>query len=259
LWRAQKPFRFAGSITSIVELINSAAGLRGRISHVYQIKGPFEKKRLLSTAIDRNHVYFSSATASDVNEALIEALGRGVDLGRAVLEEVSLPRANLDRARLRHVTMRRADLRGASLREARLGDLQGSRLAGADLSGAWLANVKDADLSGACLADATINFLSNTDLTDADLSHATFPGERNRPMTGVKLAGANVRGTKMHFKLLIDLDLTRCTNLGQLLVHPTVLREPDDSDYGRDVATGISQREVANWKAIHRAGGPGSR
>ena len=77
-------------------------------------------------------IYESEKTT--LKEAVVEAVSRGANLGRADLRG-----ANLGRADLRGANLGEADLWGANLGEA---DLWGADLGGADLGGAELMNAK---------------------------------------------------------------------------------------------------------------------
>ena len=96
--------------------------------------------------------------ATDVLDAVQEAVKAGAYLGGAYLDGADLDGANLRRANLDGADLRRADLRRANLRGANLrgADLDGANLHGAYLHGADLrrANLRRADLRGANLDGA---------------------------------------------------------------------------------------------------------
>src|SRR3990167_4852960 len=82
-------------------------------------------------------IYESEKTT--LKEAVVEAVSRGANLGRADLRGANLGGANLGEADLRGANLGEADLWGADLGGA---DLWGADLWGADLGGAELMNAK---------------------------------------------------------------------------------------------------------------------
>ena len=112
----------------------------------------------------------------------------GVDLSKAFLQNLSLPKAELRRA-----TFQEADLRNAHFRWAGLQDT--------DFSSANLreADARDADLSGANLNDADLN---GADLSGANVSGATFD---RADLRGMKLA-ALANWKQIHSIRLANID-----------------------------------------------------
>ena len=166
-------------------------------------------------------VVYSSETAQDIREAVLEAISRGADLSDANLSDANLSGANLSDANLRYTNLRGANLSGANLRGANLSDadlsgadLSGANLRGADLRGADLsyanlsdanlrgANLRDADLSGADLRDAD---LSGANLRCADLSYAnlSYANLRGANLRGANLSGANLRDFRAAFESIL--------------------------------------------------------
>ena len=90
-------------------------------------------------------------------------------------------------------------------------------------------------------------------MSGADLSDA-YIGRRLDNMLGNNFDGADVRGLSVDYDVMINIDFTRCRNLGELVVRQRELLEPADGNYGYHAI----ELELRNWKAIHRAGGPGS-
>jgi hypothetical protein len=133
---------------------------------------------------------FSSTTAKNVCDAVIEAIKAGAVLRDADLTDADLRDADLRGAVLRDADLRGADLRGAVLRGA---DLTDADLTDADLRGAVLT---DADFRGAVLRDADLRgaVLRDADLRDADLSGADL---RGAVLTGADLRGADLTGADL--------------------------------------------------------------
>lgn len=153
---------------------------------------------------------------------------RGMNLVRADLSALVLPRADFVEANLRMADMSRADLRdarltgcflsgaelnevnlvGANLVEASLigASLIGADLSRADLSGADLtgANLQCAELVGAYLVGT---FLNETDLTGANLSTAYV---RMAQMAGANLSGAMLEGVDLSYTDLSGVRLDGC-------------------------------------------------
>lgn len=114
----------------------------------------------------------------------------GVDVSRAFLQGIRLPRADLLRSNLEGVDARGSNFRGANLTYSNLqssnfrnSDLTSSRLEGANLDDADLA---EADLTGADLTDVTLD--------RADLRGANLHDIKWRKISGIQLA--NIRGIK---------------------------------------------------------------
>ena len=134
----------------------------------------------------------------------------GVELGRALAEEVDLTGAdlegaNLDEADLSGLHLFKARLRGASLRNARLqgceltgADLEDSDLEGADVRGAGLgmANLRGCHAFKADFSDAT---LTGADLTEASLACATLARTRLREadLTAADFRSADLREAEL--------------------------------------------------------------
>ena len=125
-------------------------------------------------------VIYRSETATNVREAVIEAVKARISLRGACLSGACLSGACLSVADLSVAILSVADLRGA--------DLNGSDLRGADLSD---ADLNGSDLRGACLADAD---LADADLNGADLNVAYLCGAY---MAGVYLCGARNAPTSL--------------------------------------------------------------
>ena len=83
-------------------------------------------------------VIYTSATATEVSVALMEAVKADANLRGAYLRDANLEGANLRDANLRDANLGGAYLRGANLRDANLTDanLRDANLAGANLTGA---------------------------------------------------------------------------------------------------------------------------
>jgi hypothetical protein len=112
-------------------------------------------------------VLYTAKNASDVREAVTEAVSRGANL-----RDANLGGANLRDANLRGANLRDANLRDANLRDANLGG----------------ANLRDANLRDANLRDA---YLRGANLRDANLRDANL---RDAYLRGANLRGANLRG-----------------------------------------------------------------
>jgi len=104
-----------------------------------------------------DEVIYTSALPT-IRDALIEAVGKKINLRAANLQDADLRAANLRAADLRGADLQGANLQGANLRGADLqgADLRGADLGGADLQGADLqgANLRAVDLQGADLRGA---------------------------------------------------------------------------------------------------------
>lgn len=124
--------------------------------------------------------------SKSIQETLMNAAQREVDLSGANLSGLNLSGVNLEDANLREVDLRKTDLRKANLREAVLwrSSLDGANLSLADLR---IANLGMATLSGAYLLRAD---LSGADLEGADLEGAYIFGAN---LEGVDIVGANLR------------------------------------------------------------------
>jgi hypothetical protein len=114
----------------------------------------------------------------------------GVDVSRAFLQGIRLPRADLLRSNFDSVDARHSVLRSANLTYS---DLQSSNFRNSDLTNARLegANLQDADLGEADLsgADLTEVTLDKADLRDANLHNVKW-----QKIGSIKLA--NIRGVK---------------------------------------------------------------
>lgn len=193
---------------------------------VYDITGPYTTKRLLSMSTDYNHVYFSSASASNLGDALLEALAARAPLfvekhGSANLDGLSLPGADLSKAQLPGCSIRNSDLRGANLTGANLRcDLSNSNLAGARLDSTVLGVLAGTNLRGAHLASARIPPLENTDLRDSNLSGAKFGRWAGRyDDYGIsRLDGASVYGATVDLKRFERIDFSQCVGLSDLRI-----------------------------------------
>lgn len=152
----------------------------------------------------------ATATRDEILRALARDKSlRGMNLVRAELSEIGLPRADLSGA-----NMRMADLSKADLREARL---TGAHLSGAILKEANLvgANLVEASMIGVALKGAD---LSRADMSGADLTGATLDGAclsgsylvgaylNEASLNGADLSGAYVRMAKVS-----GSNLTRAT------------------------------------------------
>lgn len=215
----------------IVGSLDSPVPKDGRWCRVYKITGPFTRSYVVMMSTDFKHVYYSSASADNLNEAVLEAVRAGVALsgrnGEANLDGLSLPGADLRNARLSGCAMRGANLRGANLSGAELGNLEGADLSHANLSGARVWRLRGADLSG------------------ADLSDVRLFGE----MHGARMSGANVRGVCIADWNLGRTDLTECLNLGDIEV------EERASGSGADDFAWVAGLRERNERAIIRARG----
>jgi hypothetical protein len=80
-------------------------------------------------------VVYASATADEIEQAVLDAVVHGANLRWANLSGANLSGANLSRANLRWANLRLANLSGANLSGA---NLSGADLSGADLGGANL-------------------------------------------------------------------------------------------------------------------------
>jgi hypothetical protein len=103
-------------------------------------------------------VIYASATATEIAQAVAEAVSSradltGADLTDADLTGADLTGADLTDANLTGANLTDADLTGADLTDA---DLTGADLTGADLTD---ANLTDADLTGADLTDADLTII----------------------------------------------------------------------------------------------------
>lgn len=114
----------------------------------------------------------------------------GVDVSRAFLQGVQLPRAHLLRSDFSSADVRNSNLQSANLTDSDLGsaNFRGSNLRGASLQGAHLdeADLWGADLTGANFADAS---LVNVDLRNTDLSGIHWQHIES-------LSGANIYGVR---------------------------------------------------------------
>lgn len=218
----------------------------------------FSKSKWRRPKILGCEVLYVSQTATNVRTALEEAVTaraylEGVDLVHADLGRAQLPGALLPGARMGGANLREANLQGALLSGARFGQVVGADFSGALLSAARFGEVVESDFSGAQLRGACLNGLRKCDLSGADLSDA-YIGRRLDNMLGNNFDGADVRGLSVDYDVMINIDFTRCRNLGELVVRQRELLEPADGNYGYHAI----ELELRNWKAIHRAGGPGS-
>jgi hypothetical protein len=140
-------------------------------------------------------VIYASEKASDLREAVLEAIEAKVDLSDANLSEANLSDANLRNANLSDANLRDANLRNANLRDANLSDanLRNANLSDANLRNANLseANLRDANLSDANLRNAN---LRNANLRDANLSDANL---RNANLSEANLSDANLRNANL--------------------------------------------------------------
>jgi uncharacterized protein YjbI with pentapeptide repeats len=127
-------------------------------------------------------VLYTAKNASDVREAVKEAVKAGADLRYADLRYANLSYADLSYANLRYADLRYANLSYADLRYANLryADLRYANLSYADLS---YANLRYADLS---YAD-----LSYADLSYADLSYANLSSANLRSAKGLNPYAVN--------------------------------------------------------------------
>jgi hypothetical protein len=112
-------------------------------------------------------VLFSSACLT-LKDALIEAIGKKINLYGANLYGANLYGANLSYANLSGANLSGANLSGANLRGA---NLNGANLNGAYLNGAYLsdADLSRANLSGANLSGANLSGAKNAELAIAQI------------------------------------------------------------------------------------------
>lgn len=209
---------------------------------MFEITGTYIQRRFMrNRPDDLHHVYFSSASADTLEEAVLEAVRQGVALGgrygSANLEGLRLPGADLRGAKLAGCPLIGADLRGANLSGAELGVL-------------WHAN-----LAGASLQGVVLGGFAATDLSSTDCSNAIFPkflpgpyGTAPRGDGTATLDGADVRGAGIHYSQLERVDFTACRNLASV----RMLGEPHHSgiDGLPSPRTELGRR---NWAAINRA------
>jgi len=156
--------------------------------------------------IDGNKIY-SSETANNIKEAIIEAIENNVELKAANLQG-----ANLQKVYLRGANLEGANLEGANLEDANLigANLQGANLYRAKLARANLyrarlegANVQKVYLRAATLQAATLQGanLQGANLQGADLSRAN--------LTGANLEGTNLEGASLEKAELQGANLQR--------------------------------------------------
>lgn len=114
----------------------------------------------------------------------------GVDVSRAFLQGIRLPRADLLRSNLESVDARRSVLRFANLTYS---NLQSSNLRNSDLTHVKLGgtNLEDADLAEADLSGADLN---QTNLDRADLRDTNLHDSQWQKISGIRLA--NIWGAK---------------------------------------------------------------
>ena len=129
-----------------------------------------------------------------INDTLLEAVRKNVDIRGANLCDANLRDANLRGADLSSANLSGANLRGANLSDA---NLRGANLSDADIRGANLcgANLRGANLDGADIRDA---YLTNANLGGAYLDGANLSGAylydadiRCAYLCGANLSGAN--------------------------------------------------------------------
>jgi hypothetical protein len=153
---------------------------------------------MIIKSIYRDDIYTSALPT--IQESLVEAVSKRVNLCGANLYYANLRDANLSGANLSGAFLLGANLRGANLSDANLcgANLYSADLSGADLCGAYLSG---AYLSGAYLSDANLCYtnLSGAFLIGANLCYANLLGAdlSDANLCGANLSGANLCGKKV--------------------------------------------------------------
>ena len=140
----------------------------------------------IKSRYDDGKALYVAEHASDVRQAVTEAVKSGANLYGANLHGANLHGAHLCSANLHGADLHGADLHGANLHGA---DLHGANLYGANLHG---ANLHGADLHGANLHGA---HLCSANLHGADLHGANLHGAHRH---GAHLCSANLHGADLH-------------------------------------------------------------
>jgi uncharacterized protein YjbI with pentapeptide repeats len=213
--------------------VRAALTVLGRREQTHSVAHPdlssidFGEKNLSKLDLHGANLNYVVLTGAQLHDANLS----GASLRLAVMNKVSLWRANLRGADLSGVELNNADLEETDLRGAHL---YGAHLYGANLSDAKLtdaklsdtklsdtkpnqyaslndANLSRADLSGAYLIQANLfqanlsrAYLSRANLIQANLSRADLRGAN---LDGANLAGANLRDANLRDADLRGADL----------------------------------------------------